>query len=328
MLDLHKYASSPSLRVVITGTPELATHIRSGRLTVFCSTVIATINRPSLSTAVWSVLNQEFTADDFEVIIVNDTGQPLPEMDWQRSSQVRIVTTSKRKSCVARNTGAALARGKYVYFLDDDNIMLPGAMQAFWELDQTRNAVWLYGYYQTMDDDGNVLDEIRPQVPEDMVALLLAGEWIPIQASLFRIEPFFAAGAFDTSFISIAEDIDLGRRLALLGDVAGTTSLVARIRGGQAGSSADWSRFAEFERLGREKVLNWPKIRERLSRSVGKSSYLRGRVARICLASLMWNIDHGRYFLAASRLSSILVLSGFHMFSNRYWRGLRRIITE
>ena len=46
---------------------------------MFSSTVIPTVNRPTLSRAVRSVLQQNFTADDFEVIVVNDSGQPLPE---------------------------------------------------------------------------------------------------------------------------------------------------------------------------------------------------------------------------------------------------------
>jgi len=57
-----------------------------------------------------------FTADDFEVIIVNDSGQPLPEADWQKSKRVRIINTNRRERSVARNAGAAIARGRYLHF--------------------------------------------------------------------------------------------------------------------------------------------------------------------------------------------------------------------
>jgi glycosyltransferase involved in cell wall biosynthesis len=85
---------------------------------MFCSTVIPTIGRPTLSRAVCSLLDQAFTADDFEVIVVNDSGRPLPEMDWQHSAQVRVIDTNRRERSVARNTGAAIAGGRYLHFLD------------------------------------------------------------------------------------------------------------------------------------------------------------------------------------------------------------------
>ena len=48
---------------------------------MFSSTVIPTVNRPTLSRTVRSVLDQDFTAGDFEVIVVNDSGQTLPDED-------------------------------------------------------------------------------------------------------------------------------------------------------------------------------------------------------------------------------------------------------
>ena len=41
---------------------------------MFSSTIIPTINRGTLSRAVLSVLEQDFSADDFEVIVVNELG--------------------------------------------------------------------------------------------------------------------------------------------------------------------------------------------------------------------------------------------------------------
>ena len=64
-------------------------------------------------------------------------GQLLPDMDWQHSEQVRVLNTNRRERSVARNTGAAVAKGKYLHFLDDDDILLPGALEAFWSLDES-----------------------------------------------------------------------------------------------------------------------------------------------------------------------------------------------
>ena len=102
---------------------------------MFSSTIIPTISRPTLSRAVCSVLSQDFTSADFEVIVVNDSGQPLPDAAWQYSERVRIIETNRRERCVARNTGAAIARGNYLHFLDDDDWLLPDALEAFWAVE-------------------------------------------------------------------------------------------------------------------------------------------------------------------------------------------------
>jgi len=65
----------------------------------------------------------------------------------------------------------------------------------------------------------------------------MAGEWIPLQASLIKTKAFFAVGGFNPH-ISGPEDIDLLRRIALEGDIAGVQALVAYIVRGEAGSTA------------------------------------------------------------------------------------------
>lgn len=288
---------------------------------MFCSTVVPTIGRPSLSRAVYSVLDQKFAADDFEVIVVNDSGQPLPHMDWQRSDRVRVIDTNRRERSVARNAGAATARGRYLHFLDDDDVLLPGALKSFWALAQVSDAAWLYGGYESVDNDGNLVEQFHPDVGGNIFALLVAGEAIPFQASLLKAGLFFDAGAFDPQVIGV-EDRDLGRRIALCGTVAGMSTLVARIRVGEQGSTTDWSTLAERDRWGREKALSDRGAFARLQASAN-SSYLRGRVSRACLASMVWNLQHRRLFTAASRAVSGMKLAARHMLSASFWRGLR-----
>jgi glycosyltransferase involved in cell wall biosynthesis len=288
---------------------------------MFCSTVIPTIGRSTLSRAVYSVLDQVFGADDFEVIVVNDSGQTLPEMDWQHSGRVRVVDTNRRERSVARNTGAAIARGKYLHFLDDDDVFLPGALDAFWDLDQSSDAVWLYGSYQSVDNEGHLINEFHPDVSGNVFALLVAGESIPFQASLLQTERFFAVGAYDPQITGV-EDRDLGRRMALSGTVARASAVVAQIRVGEQGSTTDWSTLAEGDRWGREKALSELGAFARL-RASATSSYLHGRVSRAYFASMGWNLRRRNMFTAASRLTSGVVFAGCHLLSTEFWRGLR-----
>jgi glycosyltransferase involved in cell wall biosynthesis len=289
---------------------------------MFCSAIIPTINRSTLSRAVYSVLNQEFKADEFEVIVVNDTGQPLPEAEWQGLKNVQVITTQRRERSAARNAGAAIARGKYLYFLDDDDIMLPGALQVFWKLSKLSDAAWLYGGYQLVDNDGRVIEEFRPEINGNIFAYLVAGEGIPLQVSLLRADAFYDAGEFDVYFTG-AQDRDLGRRIALRYQVESTSELVAQIRVGQIKSSTVWSTLPEFDRLGREKAFEQPNSFEALWDSARKNGNLHGRVSRAYLASAIWNLKHKYIFRAGSRLASMVAFGLPFILLSGFWQGVR-----
>jgi glycosyltransferase involved in cell wall biosynthesis len=165
---------------------------------MFSSTIIPTINRSTLSRAVRSVLAQEFSADGFEVIVVNDSGHPLPDMEWQHADCVRVIDTNRHERSFARNTAAALARGEYFHFLDDDDILLPGALMAFWQLSQeAKDAAWLNGSWQTVDNDGRLIEEFHPNLNGNIFAHLVSGEGLPLQASLIKAVEFFGVGGYD-----------------------------------------------------------------------------------------------------------------------------------
>ncbi len=89
-------------------------------------------------------------------------------------------------------------------------------MEAFWQLYQNTKANWLYGSYQTVTNQGNVVEVIRPAITGNVFALFVAGEAIPFQASLLNNELFHAIGTFDPHpDIVGVEDRDVGRRMAL-----------------------------------------------------------------------------------------------------------------
>jgi glycosyltransferase involved in cell wall biosynthesis len=300
---------------------------------MFSSTIIPTINRPTLSRAVQSVLNQDFSSDDFEVIVVNDSGQPLPFMAWQNSKCVRIINTNRCERSVARNAGAAIATGKYLHFLDDDDLLLPGALNAFWQLCQRNECTtWLNGSYQTIDNNGNIVEEIYPEHQGNNFAMLVAGEGIPLQASLLEATQFHKVGAFDPIMIGV-EDRDLSRRIAMIGKISYTNFPVAQIRIGLEGSTTNWSSIAEDDRRSREKVLNLSNSFYRLWDSTkfcvwhGKlcRAYWQGRVCRAYIASILWNLQNRNLLAATSRLIYCFVFAIRNLFSSDFWLGLRKV---
>jgi glycosyltransferase involved in cell wall biosynthesis len=87
------------------------------------SVVLPTYGRPAfLSEALASVLGQTFS--DFECIVVDDGSPHPPELP--DDSRVRLVgRASNGGPAAARNAGIAAAVGRYVAFLDDDDVWLP-----------------------------------------------------------------------------------------------------------------------------------------------------------------------------------------------------------
>jgi len=296
---------------------------------MFCSTIIPTIGRPTLARAVNSVLTQVLTTDnaeldDFEIIVVNDSGKSLPEMAWQASPRVKIIHTNGRERSVARNTGAALARGAYLHFLDDDDWMLPSALENLRALACNHpQAAWLYGAAQVFDRADRPLIQLQYDLRGNCFVQTMAGEWIPLMASLIKVADFFAVGGFNP-LVTNAEDIDLLRRIALHGDMMGTSTLVTCIGLGAENSTTEHSRHTEFSRWARENILNEPTAFLRL-RTSATTSFWVGRLVRIYLTSVLWNLRRKKFATAAGRATLGLVgtvAAGRHLVSPSFWRAL------
>ncbi len=92
------------------------------------SVIIPTCDRPQLlAEAVDSVLSQ--TWEDFECLIVDDGGR-LPA---QTPPDDRVKTIRRRirgGPAAARNAGIGAAQGRYLAFLDDDDLFTPGRLEA------------------------------------------------------------------------------------------------------------------------------------------------------------------------------------------------------
>lgn len=279
---------------------------------MFCSTIIPTVGRRTLARAVNSILSQTFNQDDFEIIVVNDSGSPLPVEDWQSFGRVRIVNTNRRERSVARNTGAALAKGKYLHFLDDDDWLFSDALHHFWKLTQNTQAVWLYGISQLVDRNGTKLIQLQHGIQGNCFLQAMAGEWIPLQSSLVDATLFHQLGGF-SPLITGPEDIDLFRRVCLYGEIAETPNLIANIERGDIGSTTNYDQHPEMSRLAREQILNDTSVFSRMKKEASSSFWL-GKLLRIYITSAIWNVRQKRFFVAVSRLMYGLVVIGLTNF--------------
>ena len=91
--------------------------------------VVTTHNRPAWAQrAVRSALTQ--TVHDLEVVVVDDGSDPPFVADVRRRAPPRrSARTARTGVCAARNRGLDEARGTWITFLDDDDVLVPDMLR-------------------------------------------------------------------------------------------------------------------------------------------------------------------------------------------------------
>ena len=112
-----------------------------------------------------SILSQDF--QDYEIILVDDGSKDrCPQMcdEWQgKDSRIKVIHKENAGLGMARNTGLEMAEGKYIYFIDSDDYILPGLFSdVYSRLMKKEHDVVFYGV-RRVDFKGN---ELRLLVPD------------------------------------------------------------------------------------------------------------------------------------------------------------------
>lgn len=154
------------------------------------SIIIPTHNRPDLlEEALESIANQSINS--WEVIIVDDASSPPTDQDYiqkKYSSNVNVLRHTRSKGgALAKNTGIEAAQGKYIAFLDDDDIYAPTYLEsaiAILESNRTVSTLfmgvsWFGEKAEWAEDDygqamGKILDDAKGEHLTDH--LLLFGD--------------------------------------------------------------------------------------------------------------------------------------------------------
>ena len=110
-----------------------------------------------------SILAQTF--QDFEIIIVDDASTDNSYNICQKlyggNEKVRIVRHEENQGLgPARNTGITDARGKYIFFVDSDDFILPNALEILYNAAESSGAEIVHAsqYYETTQDDDQPID--------------------------------------------------------------------------------------------------------------------------------------------------------------------------
>lgn len=93
-----------------------------------------------------SVLNQ--TLREIEIICVNDgsydNSLQILEQYAEKDERISVISQRNRGQSAARNAGLQYAHGKYIYFLDSDDYILPDALEKLYTVAQENDLEVLY----------------------------------------------------------------------------------------------------------------------------------------------------------------------------------------
>jgi glycosyltransferase involved in cell wall biosynthesis len=134
---------------------------------------IVTVITPSYNSSAFigvtieSVLTQSFT--DLEMIIVDDCSTDnsveFIESYAKKDSRVKLIKLAENSgAAIARNTAIKAANGRYIAFLDSDDLWSENKLEYQLKYMQENDIAFSYAAYNKIDDNGNFIGRVG--VPE------------------------------------------------------------------------------------------------------------------------------------------------------------------
>jgi GT2 family glycosyltransferase len=184
------------------------------------SVIVRTRNRPRmLVQALTSLANQ--TLQEFEVIVVNDGGQDVTDVLDRLATYLDIRQLRhpvSRGRAAALNAGIAAARGHYLAYLDDDDVVYPTHLEMLAMCLAENEADVVYANankvlcWSDMKQD-TALERVPLPSREFDAFMLPVENWIPIMTFMHTTDCLKTVGGFDEK-MDIYEDWDFLIRLS------------------------------------------------------------------------------------------------------------------
>ena len=198
---------------------------------VSVAVIITTYNHAAfLDDAIRSVIRQSVPAD--EIIVVDDGSTDHPEAAVSGYSQVRLIRQQNQGLSAARNTGLRAALGDKIIFLDADDRLCQGAIEAGLEcFVRHSEAGFVYGAFHLVDAGGGVTSEsICRDIGPDPHLAFLRGNQVGMNGTvLYDRRRLLDAGGFDVT-LRRCEDYDIYLRMSQNHPVANHRQTVAEYR--------------------------------------------------------------------------------------------------
>lgn len=161
--------------------------------------------------AVDSALNQ--TYKDFEIIVIDDGSKDnTPNILENYDNKIRWKSQKNRGQAFAINEGINMAKGKYIAYLDVDDVCLPERFENQVEyLDAHSNVGLVYSDFYQINGNGET-QRIMKSHPHDKF-VLLQNNYIPRSTVMHKRECLKGVGLFDES-ITGDDDWDMWIRIS------------------------------------------------------------------------------------------------------------------
>ena len=199
--------------------------------------IIPTYNRPEmLKDALMSVLSQ--TYNNFEIIVVNDAGKDIAEVIDSLNSEGKIIYLQHKENRglpAARNTGLKTAKGRYIAYLDDDDIYYPDHLEtlvSFLKTEQDYKVAYTDSNYvfQEWITDRYVTLSKKVLYSQDFDRQrLLVSNYMPVLNVMHRKDLVDKAGLFDEK-LGAHEDWDMWLRFSQQCDFYHIKKITAEVR--------------------------------------------------------------------------------------------------
>jgi len=180
------------------------------------SVIIPTYNRVNfLSEAIKSILNQIY--QDFEIIIIDDGSTDDTENVVAKINDKRIEYIKHQKNkgvAVALNTGIIASKGKYIFFLGDDDLTVPSTLEKLIQKikqSDLKNLGGVYCWSLVINDEGKTLRIIDSKKKGYIFDEILKKQ--VFTNLLIKKEVFEKVGLYDENLLS-NEDFDFYLRMA------------------------------------------------------------------------------------------------------------------
>jgi glycosyltransferase involved in cell wall biosynthesis len=227
--------------------------IECGGFQCLVSVIVPTYNRPeTLLHALKSVLSQTYQA--FEIIVINDAGADVEKIvrSLGNESKIRYLKHNSNKGLAAtRNTGIRAARGKYIAYLDDDDIFYENHLEIL--VDFLENCDLKVAYtdsrravHEMKNGKYEVKRRDTTSVEFDYDRILI-GNLVPVLSFMHEKACIDDVGSFDEKLTS-HEDWDLWIRMSRRFKIAHIKKVTCEFSWRLDGSSMSSSKQSDYLR--------------------------------------------------------------------------------
>ena len=293
------------------------------------SVIIPTHDRPHLLPG--AIESARAAGSDIEIIVVDDASIDQTASVCGAMGDIKYVRLERNQGAAgARNVGLMVTEAEFVSFLDDDDLRLPGSLEAQRDLLlQNPDAGFVCGGIAIANQDYQLSGEVvAPRYPSGDVFWQIMELDFPVMglSSLIRKESLLRVGLLRRDLIGI-DDWDIFARLAEIYPAVVTTEAVGVYRNptrhsGQ-GSSARAAQLRRVVRHQRE-LLKLPRAQsatQKQRRTVRRR--LRNRIADTSLWNAAKRLPYGEFDQVSENILLAMQLNPARAISAR---GPRKIL--